>query len=134
MNIRIRFSTIAVSAILVITSLTLTSCKTSQNAQSGQRIIKTADGQIVEVALYEMKIHMPTTIPAGNTTFRISNSGKMHSFKIKGNGVEKELERHLKEGESADLVVSLAPGTYDVLCPVLTHPDLGMTLTLTVTP
>lgn len=121
-------------ACLIMMSLTLTACKTSQNAQSGQRVIKTADGQIVEVALYEMKIHMPTVIPAGNTTFRISNTGNMHSFKIKGNGVEKELEHHLKEGESAELNVNLVPGTYDVLCPVLTHPDLGMRLVLTVTP
>jgi uncharacterized cupredoxin-like copper-binding protein len=98
-------------------------------------VIPTSNGQIVEVALYEMKIHMPATFPAGHTTFRITNpSDHEHSFKIKGNGIEQELPHHLEGGQNADLIVDLTPGSYEVLCPVLTHPDLGMHLTLTVTP
>ncbi len=122
-------------SLLLICSTIFVSCKGSQNSRSGQRIIPTAGGAIVEVEFYEMKIHMPTVIPKGRITFRISNpSSNDHNFKIKGNGLEKQLDREIEEGQTVDFTVDLQPGTYGVICPLLTHLDLGERLDLTVTP
>jgi len=94
----------------------------------------TASGTI-DVKLSEYRIDMPTTIAAGPTTFKVANLGKHdHSFKIKGKGLERELAKKLDEGQSAELTVDLKPGTYTVTCPVGSHDDHGMKLTLVVTP
>jgi hypothetical protein len=124
-----------VAMLLIAASTLLSACKGSQNARSGQRIIPTSTGHIVEVEFYEMKIHMPTVIPRGNITFRISNpSSNDHNFKIKGNGMERQLDRDIREGETVDFNVQLEAGTYGVICPLITHLDLGERLDLTVTP
>lgn len=121
--------------LLIASMMVLSSCKSSQHSRSGQRIIPTANGHIVEVEFYEMKIHMPTVIPKGNITFRISNpSSNDHNFKIKGNGLERQLDRDLREGQTVDFTVRLEAGTYGVICPLLAHLDLGERLDLTVTP
>lgn len=120
---------------MMLSSSVFMSCKGSQNSRSGQRIIPTANGAIVEVEFYEMKIHMPTVIPKGRITFRISNpSSNDHNFKIKGNGLEKQLDRDIEEGQTVDFTVDLQAGTYGVICPLITHLDLGERLDLTVTP
>ena len=135
MNTFLRSQKLILTVMLVAGSLILSSCKGSQNARSGQRIIPTSNGHIVEVEFYEMKIHMPTVIPRGNITFRISNpSSHDHNFKIKGNGMERQLDRDIREGETVDFNVQLEAGTYGVICPLLTHLDLGERLDLTVTP
>jgi hypothetical protein len=111
------------------------SCKGSQNARSDQKIIPTAGGAIVEVDFYEQKIHMPTVIPKGKITFRISNPSSFdHNFKIKGNGLERQLEHDIQEGQTVDFTVDLQAGTYGVICPLIGHLDLGERLDLTVTP
>lgn len=77
---------------------------------------------------------MPTAFPAGIVTFHITNDGTMnHSFKIKGMGVEQQLPSDIPPGMTADMTVSLVPGVYDVICPVLGHADLGMRLSVTAT-
>lgn len=125
----------SIALVLLASAMTLGSCKGSQNARSGQRIIPTSNGHIVEVEFYEMKIHMPTVIPKGNITFRITNpSSNDHNFKIKGNGIERQLDRDLREGETVDFTVQLQAGTYGVICPMVGHLDLGERLDLTVTP
>ena len=54
---------------------------------------------------------MPDSLPAGPTTFTVTNAGTIeHSFEIEGQGIEQQLEHHLKPGESMDLQVDLAPG------------------------
>ncbi|HET6511092.1 MAG TPA: hypothetical protein VFH43_02790 [Candidatus Kapabacteria bacterium] len=122
-------------SLLLLGSTAMMSCKGSQNARSGQRIIPTANGAIVEVEFYEMKIHMPTVIPKGRITFRITNpSSNDHNFKIKGNGLERQLENDITEGQTVDFTVDLQAGTYGVICPLIGHLDLGERLDLTVTP
>jgi hypothetical protein len=126
--------TLALSLLLICSSV-FVSCKGSQNARSGQTITKTSNGAIVEVEFYESKIHMPTVIPKGHITFRISNPSSFdHNFKIKGNGLERQLENDIQEGQTVDFTVDLQAGTYGVICPLIGHLDLGERLDLTVTP
>jgi plastocyanin len=89
---------------------------------------------VVTVQLMEYEINMPQSIPAGPTTFQVTNAGtEEHSFAIEGQGVDESLETPLQPGESQELEVDLQPGTYTVYCPVDDHADQGMSLELTVT-
>jgi hypothetical protein len=107
----------------------------SQLARDEQKIIPRAGGAIVEVGFYDMKIHMPTVIPHGHITFRISNpSPNDHNFKITGNNIEKQLPNDIQEGQTVDFDLDLVAGTYGVICPLVGHSDLGEKLELTVTP
>ena len=96
-----------------------------------------AAGGEVEVSLSEFTIDMPTDLPAGPTTFAISNDGEFpHSFEIESEdlSVEEGLGENLAPGDSATLEVDLEPGTYEVYCPVGegSHRQQGMELELTV--
>ena len=94
-----------------------------------------ADTEAVDVSLVEWAIDMPTTLPAGPTTFNITNDGTLpHNFEIEGQGIEEELEANLEPGESGTLEVTLEPGTYEIYCPVGegSHRQQGMELELTV--
>jgi len=93
-----------------------------------------AMGEMVAVSLMEFDIDMPTELPAGPTTFEVTNDGTVeHSFEIEGQGIEEELEQHLQPGASDTLTVDLTPGTYAVYCPVDNHEAEGMRVELTVT-
>jgi hypothetical protein len=111
-------------------------CRSSQRATGNQRVIKTSAGAIVEVEFYELKIHMPTVIPSGNITFRISNpSDNDHSFKIDGNGIEQSYPNDINEGQTVDFTINnLRPGTYNVYCTMVGHNIAGERLEITVTP
>jgi len=92
-----------------------------------------AKGSEVEVKVKEYTIEMTTSVGAGPTTFKVTNTGKeTHGFEIEGNGIEKEIKPMLKQGKSGSLRVDLKPGTYKVYCPVKGHKMLGMSLDLTV--
>lgn len=87
----------------------------------------------VAVMLTEFEIQMPMEIPAGPTTFEVTNSGTTeHNFEIEGQGIEQEFEQNLQPGESKTMTVDLQPGTYEVYCPVGNHAEQGMRLELTV--
>lgn len=73
----------------------------------------------------------PTTLKAaaGPTTIRFSNRGAMeHDFVIDA----LNLNVVAKPGKSADVSVSLTPGTYQTYCSVPGHRQSGMQGTLTV--
>jgi hypothetical protein len=90
----------------------------------------------VEVGLTEFEITMPSSVPAGPTTFSITNNGTMeHSFEIEGPGMEQALAAPLVAGGSATLDLTLEPGTYRVYCPVADHAEArGMETELQVVP
>jgi len=90
-------------------------------------------GNKVNVTLEETQIAMPSAIPAGPTTFVITNKGKeRHGFEIEGRKLDRELKKTLQPGETVLLSVDLPPGKYEVECPVGDHDDKGMKRQLTV--
>ena len=96
--------------------------------------VGSASGETVAVSLMEFAIDMPSELPAGPTTFEITNNGTIeHNFEVEGQGIEEELPENLAPGTSGTLTVDLAPGTYEVYCPVGNHEDQGMRLEVTVT-
>ena len=92
------------------------------------------DTPTTEVGLTEYQIEMPTSLSAGSQTFRVTNNGTTeHNFEVEGQGIEQEFETNLSPGETQTMQLDLAPGTYEVYCPVGNHRDQGMELQLTVT-
>lgn len=88
---------------------------------------------MVTVKEVEFKIEMPHTLPAGKTTFKVENKGKIiHNFEIKGNGIDKVFGSVLQPDGTRDLTVNLKPGMYKVWCPVGQHAQAGMKLQLQV--
>lgn len=90
-------------------------------------------GDEVRVSLMEFAIEMPTTLPAGPVTFAVINDGTVtHSFEIENADLEEQLETPLEPGQTGMLTVDLAPGTYEVYCPIGNHADNGMRIEVTV--
>ncbi|MEZ4711774.1 MAG: spondin domain-containing protein [Caldilineaceae bacterium] len=90
----------------------------------------------VAASLVEWAIDMPTEIPAGPTTFIVSNDGaRVHNFAIENAemGVAEVFAEDLQAGQTMTMTVDLQPGEYDVYCPIGNHAAQGMALTLTVT-
>ena len=76
------------------------------------------EAQMVQVQLTDQGIMMPGSLPAGETTFNVVNSGSSeHSFGLAGPAGEKKLEEPLKPGESATLDVVLDSGTIGSTAP-----------------
>jgi len=74
-------------------------------------------------------------VSAGRDTFTLQNTGRFpHNVHIEGNGVAMDVKADgpVPGGETFTGAVTLAPGTYDVWCPVGTHRDQGMVGTLIV--
>jgi len=91
-----------------------------------------ASGDAVAVSLREFMIDMPAELPAGATTFEITNEGEFpHNFEIEG--VTDGFDDNLEPGDSGTLELDLEPGTYEIYCPVGDHAAQGMMLELTVT-
>jgi uncharacterized cupredoxin-like copper-binding protein len=92
-----------------------------------------ASDEEVTVHLVDHEIHMPSTVPAGLVVFAIENAGESeHAFEVEGQGIEEEVGP-LAPGDTGRLEVELAPGTYEVYCPIEDHAEKGMRLELTVT-
>jgi uncharacterized cupredoxin-like copper-binding protein len=110
----------------------VTAVTPSPSASASPMASPTAAG-CVTVSEKEFKIDMPTTLPAGTTTFEVTNHGTIaHSFEIEGQGIEKRLAQPLQPGQSATLTVDLKPGAYEAYCPVDGHKGMGMDVHLTV--
>ena len=92
-----------------------------------------AAGEVVAVELDEFEVRMPSELAAGPTTFQVTNVGDAeHNFEVEGQGIEEEFDENLRPGETKPMELDLAPGTYEVYCPVGNHEDQGMSLELTV--
>ena len=88
----------------------------------------------VPVSLVDGAIEMPDTLPAGPTSFVVTNNGPHeHDFGIEGQGIDASFGVDMQPGETLTLEVNLTPGTYYVYCPVGNHAANGMEMSLTVT-
>lgn len=124
--------TVAAGAAL---TLTLVACAPAPSASEAPAADGGAAGGAgsVDVSLTEFMIDMPSSIPAGEVTFNVTNDGTTeHAFEVEGGGMEEETE-DLAPGDSATLTVTLEPGTYTIYCPVDDHRGMGMETELEVT-
>jgi plastocyanin len=74
-------------------------------------------------------------VSAGRDTFTLQNAGQNnHNLHIEGNGVALDVKSDgpVAPGQTFSGAVTLAPGTYDIWCPVGQHRQNGMVGTLTV--
>jgi iron uptake system component EfeO len=89
---------------------------------------------IVAVNALEFKYEPATlTVPAGDVTFAVRNTGNIeHEFEIfKDGSVVDELEG-IVPGLTKELTVTLGPGEYTYVCKLAGHEEQGMKGTLTV--
>ena len=93
------------------------------------------DRAAVSAKLSEWKVELSEhTITAGTVTFTVANAGSIpHAFEVEGQGIEQETAL-IQPGSSANLTLTLKPGTYEVYCPVGedSHKKLGMETDLKV--
>lgn len=95
--------------------------------------VPAAAAKSLEVQLTEYEIRLPDTFPAGTQQLHIVNAGKEnHGFILEGAGGQQRLPSPLSRGDSAELTVTLRPGTYTVYCPVDGHRGKGMSRSLVV--
>lgn len=91
----------------------------------------------VTARLNEWRIELSRdTVRAGEVTFQVINRGTMpHALEVEGGGIEEETEP-IAPGANATLSLDLAPGKYEIYCPVeedgLVHAQRGMRTTLHV--
>jgi uncharacterized cupredoxin-like copper-binding protein len=112
-------------------------CGGDLNESSGSSMIDTVGGEVgvsstmASTTLNEWAIGIPSdTLPAGELTFRVVNSGTMHhALEVEGQDIERKTEP-LDAGARAELTVNLKPGTYELYCPLEgpqgKHASLGM--------
>jgi uncharacterized cupredoxin-like copper-binding protein len=85
----------------------------------------------VPVSETEFKITLASTnLKAGELTFEAKNDGKIpHDLAIKQTGDKTKL---IQPGGTAELKVTLKPGTYELYCTVPGHEAAGMRVNVTV--
>jgi uncharacterized cupredoxin-like copper-binding protein len=94
-----------------------------------------AQGTVVPVAMTEFHLQLPTeNLAPGTYTFTAMNDGKIvHAIEIDGPGVsDQRTPGVVQPGGSSQLTVTLAPGTYEMYCPVGNHKAEGMDTHFTV--
>jgi plastocyanin len=89
-----------------------------------------ARDQRVEIELDDFLIR-PQNVraQAGELTFAVTNRGRLgHNLRLRGGSPgEQVVTTTLLPGDGAAETVTLAPGTYTMLCTVANHEQLGMT-------
>ncbi|MDK1046197.1 MAG: hypothetical protein QGM45_11010 [Anaerolineales bacterium] len=92
-------------------------------------------GREVQLELRDFElVPADLTASAGEITFTLVNAGRFtHDFRVEGEGVDERSPR-VSAGRTHEWSISLAPGVYNISCPISKHSDRGMVGTLTVTP
>ena len=96
-----------------------------------------AHAETVTAVLSEWSVTLePGSVDAGTITFEVRNDGaEAHVFEIEGGGEQWRTDEVAPNG-TATLSVALAPGTYNVYCPLDSggeaHADRGMKTTFRV--
>jgi plastocyanin len=87
----------------------------------------------VSVRMTDFRLEMPTHLAPGTYTFNAMNAGQApHALAINGPGVANQSSAVVQPGQTATLNVTLANGSYRFYCPVDSHAQMGMELTVTV--
>jgi uncharacterized cupredoxin-like copper-binding protein len=106
----------------------------SQTSTKAGTTRTTAKPQATKVAVSETEFKIEaasTSFKAGKITFQVKNAGKIpHDLAIKQTGDKTKL---IQAGGSAELTVTLKPGTYELYCTVPGHEAAGMKQNITVT-
>ncbi len=92
-------------------------------------------GSVVEVALVEYAIGMPSRLPAGPAVLRLSNVGfEVHNLKLvdAGSGSLLWEAEPVNAGENRLAELVLEPGEYTMLCDLAGHDSRGMRMSLLV--
>lgn len=116
-------------AVIAVLALAVVACDADTGSPS-----RPASKQVtVEMTDFHLALPRQTFAP-GTYTFVAVNAGKTgHALEIDGPGVvDQHTDGILQPGESAGLMVTLHPGTYDVYCPVDGHRGEGMETQITV--
>ena len=72
-----------------------------------------------------------TSVKAGSVILYVKNAGPSpHNIQIMGNGVM-QATKTINMGETDQVTVNLMPGTYNIICNISGHEQLGMKGTLT---
>ena len=90
--------------------------------------------KIAAVKLTEYSVApSPSAIKTGSWTFIATNDGtQAHALELTGpNGLDRRTGV-LQGGQTGQLDADLAPGTYELYCPVGNHRQQGMDVTITV--
>jgi hypothetical protein len=86
----------------------------------------------VDVSLGTTHMGIPTSVDAGEITFKVTNVGtEQRQFKISGPGLERYFTEPLPPGESQRMTVNLQPGVYKVEAPVVGSVENDLTIELT---
>ncbi len=94
-----------------------------------------ASGEAVAISLQEFLLDpSELTLEAGSYTFEAINDGSIgHALVLEGEGISVGTpDSSYDPGTSESFTVDLAPGTYEIYCPVPGHRDAGMVGTITV--
>lgn len=116
-------------------SATSTAAQPSSQVQSSSQQPTPAQATPVMVSMTDFKLAFSLpNLAAGTYTFTAVNQGKApHALEVNGPGVQNQrTPGNLQPGQSADLTVTLQPGTYEFFCPVDSHKERGMDVFMTV--
>ena len=116
--------------------LTITGCA-HPAARASPVVPSDTPAATVEVALTEFRLAPdPIEIRAGRTAFHVTNVGRGgHDFTILSADGHGRLAhtRLLQPGDATTVIVTLPPATYQVICTLPGHQDLGMQTVIRVT-
>jgi plastocyanin len=125
-----RWLSVILIVILAFTLACQAGAPRGENEQPG--ISRNEDVGTLDVVLDDFSISFDQPLEAGTISFVIRNEGSTpHDFAIRGEGVDEKTPM-IQPGEEAALTVCLEPGSYDYICTVMGHEQLGMRGTLEV--
>jgi plastocyanin len=112
----------------------LTGCGGGGGSANGGKPVTLRPGQPLTVSAREYRFDPNrVTAPAGRLALTLHNAGSLaHDIRVEQGGRELGGTPIITPGQDARATVNLSPGTYDFICTVGDHAQLGMKGTLTV--
>jgi iron uptake system component EfeO len=124
---------VRLAPVVLVPALVLAACGGGSGSSAGPATAVPSGVVAVQAEDYKFT---PSTIsvPAGEVTFSVKNvAGQEHEFEIfRPDGTVLDEVEGLVPGLTKDLKVTLAAGTYEFMCKLNGHDQLGMKGTLTV--